>query len=185
MVTVVTTLFWSVNVVGAQATSYTKPTTDAEKIADALRAAPAFITQDATILDWPASHGGEYKVLRQGTSEWTCLPAIPGYPHDEPGCFDRTFLEWMQESLAGQTPHIDRIGIAYMFVGAFVPNQAGKAVTAHSDFHVGPHVMIISPHQDEVQAFTRDGSTGQPYVAHLPNGTQLYLVMPFQQADQQ
>ena len=62
------------------------PVTDAEKIADALRAGPAFITKDATLLDWPAASGDEYRVLRKGSNEWTCLPGIPGFPHDEPGC---------------------------------------------------------------------------------------------------
>jgi hypothetical protein len=69
------------------------PVTDAEKIADALRAAPAFITEDATLLDWPAAPGGEYRVLRKGSNEWTCLPGIPAYHHDEPGCFDAVFLQ--------------------------------------------------------------------------------------------
>jgi hypothetical protein len=88
------------------------PVTDAEKIADALRAGPVFITKDATLLDWPSAPGGEYRLLRKGSNEWTCLPAIPGYPHDEPGCFDPLFLRWIQDSLAGRTPHIDRIGIS-------------------------------------------------------------------------
>src|ERR1700761_8850590 len=88
------------------------PATDAEKIADALRAGPAFITKDATLLDWPAAPGGEYRVLRKGSNEWTCLPGIPGYHHDEPGCFDRIFLHWMQDSLAGGTPQIESVGIA-------------------------------------------------------------------------
>jgi hypothetical protein len=51
----------------------------------------------------------------------------------------------------------------------------------HMDFHVGPHIMIVSPHQEELQSFNHDGSNGMPYVAHLPNGTQLYLVMPIRQ----
>ena len=63
------------------------PATDAEKIADALRAGPAFVTKDATLLDWPSKPGGAYRVLRQGTGAWTCLPAVPGYPHDEPGAW--------------------------------------------------------------------------------------------------
>lgn len=50
------------------------PVTDAEKIADALRAGPSFITKDATVLDWPSTPGGEYRVLRKGSNEWTCLP---------------------------------------------------------------------------------------------------------------
>lgn len=72
----------------AQTAMQTHPMTDAEKIADALKAGPSFITKDATLLDWPATPGGGYRLLRKGTNEWTCLPGIPGYPHDEPGCFD-------------------------------------------------------------------------------------------------
>ena len=41
------------------------PVTDAEKIADAMRGGPAFITKDATLLDWPAKPGGEYRILRK------------------------------------------------------------------------------------------------------------------------
>src|SRR5579872_4814096 len=55
---------------GAQSTTEHLPVTDAEKITDALRAAPNFITDGATIVDHPASKGGEFRVLRQGTTEW-------------------------------------------------------------------------------------------------------------------
>src|ERR1700759_2445065 len=54
------------------------PVTDAEKIADALRGGPAFITKDATVRDWPSAPGGEYRLLRKGSNEWPCLPAMPG-----------------------------------------------------------------------------------------------------------
>ena len=155
------------------------PVTDAEKIADALRAGPAFITKDATLLDWPSAPGGEYRVLRKGLNEWTCLPGIPGYPHDEPGCFDRVFLEWIQDSLAGRTPRIDRIGISYMYIGAWA--KSGKE---GEEFHIGPHLMIVSPHQDEFQGLNRDASNGMPYVTHLPNCTELFLVMPIRQWDE-
>jgi hypothetical protein len=46
---------------GAQSTTEHQPATDAEKIADALRAAPKFITDGATILDWPAKKGGDFE----------------------------------------------------------------------------------------------------------------------------
>jgi hypothetical protein len=61
------------------------PITDADKIADALAAAPEFITKDTTILDWPAKPGGEFRVLRKGTSEWTCVPTGPAYSHASRG----------------------------------------------------------------------------------------------------
>jgi hypothetical protein len=154
------------------------PVTDPEKIADALRAGPTFITKDATLLDWPSSPTGEYRVLRKGTNEWPCLPGIPGYPHDEPGCFDRVFFQWMKDSVAGRTPHIDRIGISYMYGGAWVKSAKGSS---GPEFHVGPHLMVVSPHQDDFQGFNRDGSNGMPYVTHLPGRTELFLVMPIRQ----
>ena len=158
------------------------PVTDAEKIADALRAGPAFITKDATLLDWPSAPGGEYRLLRRGSNEWTCLPAIPGYPHDEPGCFDPVFLYWIQDGLAGRTPRIDRIGIAYTYRGAWV--KSAKGTSSGQEFHVGPHLMVVGPHQDEFQGFNGDGSNGMPYVTHLLNRTELFLVVPIRQWDE-
>jgi hypothetical protein len=156
--------------------------TDPEKVADALRAGPTFITKDATLLDRPSSPNGHYRVLRKGTNEWTCLPAIPGYPYDEPGCFDRVFFQWMKDSMAGRMPHIDRIGIAYMYLGAWVKSVKGSS---GQEFHVGPHLMVVSPHQDDFQGFNRDGSNGMPYVTHLPGRTELFVVMPIRQWNEQ
>jgi hypothetical protein len=171
----------------AQTTAPAHPVTDAEKIADALRAGPKFITKNATILDWPVTKDGEYRVLRKGSNEWTCLPGVPGYSHDEPGCFDPVFMQWIKDSLAGRDPHITSVGISYMYVGAWVPNKWGNPNTPKGEeFHVGQHIMIVSPHenQQELQSLSHDGSNGMPYVAHLPSGTDLYLVMPCRQWDE-
>jgi hypothetical protein len=174
--------FLTGNIGLAQAAGSRLPTTDAEKIADALRAGPAFITKGATLLDWPSAPGGEYRILRKGSNEWTCLPGIPGYPHDEPGCFDPVFLRWIQDSLAGRTPRIDRIGISYMHLGAWV--KSAKGASASQEFHVGPHLMVVSPHQDDFQGFNRDGSNGMPYVTTMPNRSELFLVIPIRQWDE-
>jgi hypothetical protein len=90
-------------------------------------------------------------------------------------------MSWMQDSLAGREPQIDRIGISYMYVGAW---QSRAGSSAHA-FQVGPHLMIVSPHQDDFQGFNRDPSNGMPYVAHVPHHTELYLVMPTRQWDEQ
>jgi hypothetical protein len=50
-------------------------------------------------------------------------------------------------------------------MGAWVPNTSGK--TAEKEFHVGPHIMVVSPHPDELQGFNRDGWNGT-YVTHVP-----------------
>jgi hypothetical protein len=130
------------------------------EIADALRAGPAFVTKDATQFDRPSTPGSEYRVLRKGSMQWTCLPGDPGFPHDEPACFDPAFLRWIQDSRAGRTPRIERIGIAYKCAGAWV--KAVKGASADHEFHVGPQFMVVSPHQDEFQGFNRDASNGMP-----------------------
>jgi hypothetical protein len=86
----------------------------------------------------------------------------------------------MQDSLVGRTPHIDRIGISYMYFGAW---QSNDGCSGH-DFHAGPHLLIVSPNQDEFQGFNRDTSNGMPYVAHLPNCNELSRVMPVRQWDE-
>jgi hypothetical protein len=59
----------------AQTAESRMPVTDADRIADGLRAGPAFVTKDAMLLNWPSIPGGEFRVLRKGSSQWTCLPA--------------------------------------------------------------------------------------------------------------
>jgi hypothetical protein len=157
------------------------PVTDAEKIADALRAGPAFITKDATLLDWPSAPGGEYRLLRKGSNEWTCLPAIPsGYPHDDPGCFDQVFLQFVKDSKAGRTPNVQSVGISYMYGGFWVPNKS-HAMGSGNEFHVGPHIMIIGLDQKILQTLNHDGSNGESYVNHLPGHSELFLVIPIRE----
>ena len=156
------------------------PVTDAEKIADALRGGPAFITKDATVLDWPSSPGGEFGVLRAGTNGWTCLPGRPGAAHDEPGCFDQVFLQFMKDSMAGHTPNVQSVGISYMYGGFWVPNKS-HAIGSGNEFHVGPHIMIIGLDQKILQTLNHDGSNGEPYVNHLPGHSELYLVIPIRE----
>src|ERR1700739_394167 len=42
-------------------------------------------------------------------------------------------------------------------------------------------LMVVGPNQDEFQGFNRDATNGMPYVTHLPNRTELFLVMPVRQ----
>jgi hypothetical protein len=164
----------------AQSSADTLPTTDVAKIADALTAAPNFITGGATIMDYPGSKGGEFRVLRKGTSEWTCLPGPPpGSKHDDPGCFDSVFFQWLKDDLAGRPQHIERLGVSYMFMGQWVPGASG------GEFHVGPHIMVVTPHQEDLQGFTRGGKNGT-YIIHLPGPDQAdkwFLVIPVHEAD--
>lgn len=167
-------------VANAQMPAAQKPKSDAEKIASAMRAGPKFVTQNATVLDWPSSPGGEFRVLRPGTNQWTCLPGRPEGAHDEPGCFDQVFLQFMKDSVAGRTPKVQSPGISYMYGGFWVPNKS-HAMESDNEFHVGPHIMIIGLDQKMMQTMNHDGSNGEPYVNHLPGRSELYLVIPIRE----
>jgi hypothetical protein len=169
-------------VTNAQMPASPKSKSDAEKIASALQAGPKFVTQNATVLDYPTSPSSEFRVLRAGTNGWTCLPGFPGTTHDEPGCFDQVFLQFFKDSMAGRTPNVKSIGISYMYGGKFVPNKS-HAMGSGSEFHVGPHIMIIGLDQKTMQTLNQDGSNGEPYVNHLPGHPELFLVIPIRQSD--
>ena len=159
-----------------------KSQSDAEKITSALGAGPKFGTQNATVLDWPNSPGGEFRVLRAGSNGWTCLPGFAGAAHDEPGCFDQVFFQLMKDSIAGRTPNVQSIGISYMYGGKWVPNTS-HAMGHGNEFHVGPHIMIIGLDQQMMRTLNQDGSNGEPYVNHLPGHTELFLVVPIREWD--
>ena len=167
----------------AQMPAAQKPKSDAEKIASAIQAGPKFVTQNATVLDWPSSPGGEFRVLRAGTNQWTCLPGFPGAAHDEPGCFDQVFLQFIKDSVAGRTPNVQNVGISYMYGGFWVPDKS-HAMGSGKEFHVGPHIMIIGLDQKMMQTLSQDGSNGEPYVNHLPGHLELFLVIPIRGWDE-
>jgi hypothetical protein len=166
----------------AQALPSSQSKSDAEKIASAMQAGPKFVTQNATVLDWPSSPGGEFRVLRAGANGWTCLPGRPGAAHEEPGCFDQVFLQFMKDSMAGRTPDVQSVGISYMYGGFWVPDKS-HAMRSGDEFHVGPHIMVIGLDQKRMQTLNHDGSNGEAYVNHLAGHTELYLVIPIREWD--
>ena len=82
---------------------------------------------------------------------------------------------------AGRPQHIDRLGVAYMYMSQWAPGASG------GEFHVGPHTMLVTPHPKDLQGFTRGGWNGT-YIIHLPLANQTdkwFLVIPIRQADKQ
>ena len=88
-------LLFTAVVTSAQMPASRELKSDAEKITSAVQAGPKFVTQNATVIDYPTSPSGEFRVLRAGTNGWTCLPGFRGAAHDEPGCFDQVFLQFI------------------------------------------------------------------------------------------
>ena len=165
---------------------------DAWKIKNALSAAPAVIAEKATVMDWPMDmkaahpHG---RVLRQGSNGWTCMPDQPDVPQHNPMCADETMMKWIMASLAGEKPHIDRVGLSYMLlgeVGADIGNLSASKPPAGKDwYYAGPHVMIVLPDDDAgaLRGINEEPATNGPYVRRLryPGATPL-LVLPVAKA---
>ena len=150
---------------------------DMDRIADALKAGPPYITDHATVLEWPTAPGGNYRVLRAGTNGWTCLPGFPGTPHDEPMCLDPVFLKFFQDAVARRPLRVDRVGISYMYAGGWVPNSP-HAAAAPTDYHVGPHIMIVVPNGTGLADYTTDVRAGGAYINRVPGTGMPYLVIP-------
>lgn len=140
------------------------------KIADAMSAGPASIAENATIIDWPDAEGAEMTVLREGTNGWVCYPSNPtavarGY--EDPMCLDEVWQRWLEALMAGQSPTIERLGIAYMLrgdAGASNIDPAAAGPTDDNQWHVtGPHLMLLMPGLN-YEGITTDHEKGGPYV---------------------
>jgi hypothetical protein len=101
-------------------------------------------------------------------------PAKPYFDptHDEAGCFDHIFLQIIKDRLAGRRPDVWSVGISYLYVGKWLPNES-HATGSGDEFHVGPRIMIIGLEQQMLQTFSQDGSNGRLCASHLPGRTEL------------
>ena len=120
---------------------------DSWKIQNAMSAAPRSISKDATVMDWPATEGGDMKQLRKGTNDWTCLPDDPTTPSNDPQCEDKMAMEWAKAWISHATPNVGSPGIGYMLQGggsASNTDPFAKAPAAgESWMKEPPHLMIF------------------------------------------
>ena len=143
--------------------------TTAQKITNAMTAAPSTISGKATVLDWPEKEGAAPPVLRPGTNGWTCLPDMPESQGNDPMCLDETWMKWTEAYLSHTTPNITRIGIGYMLApgGGWGSNSDPFAMKETPDNHWGhhmPHMMILVPDPKALTGVSSDPANGGPYV---------------------
>ena len=74
--------------------------TKAQKISNAVAAAPTTVSAKATVVDWPTKEGAKPEVLRAGSNGWTCLPDMPETKGNDPMCVDETWLKWVDAYVA-------------------------------------------------------------------------------------
>jgi hypothetical protein len=147
----------------------TSPMTKAQKITNAMAAAPQAVSAKATILDWPAKEGDQPPVLRAGTNGWTCFPDSPDTPGNDPMCLDAAWMKWIEAYLAHKPVAATNVGIGYMIApgGGMMSNTDPYAMKMTPDNHWGyhpPHLMIAVPDLKALDGLPTDPDNGGPYV---------------------
>lgn len=137
--------------------------TKQQKIARAMSAAPASVSDNATVMDTDGT------VLKEGTNSWTCIPdTMAG--DKAPMCNDGVWMEMMQAMQNKAEFTAKDIGISYMLQGE--PTGSGVSnsnpyhanhMSAHDYVETGPHIMIIVP-KNLLRGIPTDPSVGGPYV---------------------
>ena len=151
------------------------------KIANAMSAAPAAVAAKATVLDWPADHGGAMTTLRKGSNGWTCLPNDPMTPTDDPQCLDRGGMAWMDAWMMQKAPKLSTPGMAYVLRGCTVASNtdpmAMEPAKGRKWVETGPHVMIFPTAKLDVKAYGTNPRKGTPYVRWAGTAYE-HLVVP-------
>ena len=134
---------------------------NATVIANALRAAPASITDHAAVMDWSGT------MLREGTNGWVCLPDPPNL-EDAPMCMDGPWMAWADAWQKKAPVAIDAAGVAYMLVGDAGASNVDPYATGPTDDNEwvvsGPHLMLIVPDPAALDGITVDPDQGGPWV---------------------
>ena len=159
-----------------------KKMTKAEKIANALLAAPASISAKAAVLDYPAEEGMAPPVLRPGTNGWSCFPDMPETRGSDPMCIDGPWMQWLDAYLAHKPVQIGKVGIAYMLApgGGWGSNSDPYATKETPDnhwAHYGPHLMILVPDLKTLDGISSDPANGGPWVM-FPNTPYAHIMAP-------
>lgn len=134
----------------AKAVKLKAPKTAAEKIANAMSAAPAAIAEHATIMDWPTSREGKPVVIREGHNGWVCFPTPPNVPGNVPMCNDDAWMKWGEAYDAKKDPPPATFGLSYMIApgggsGSNTDPFAEKETPDNEWGHDGPHLMMLLP----------------------------------------
>ena len=140
----------------------------AQKIENAMSAAPASIADDATILDNEVDANGEFVVLREGSNGWYCSPDPVATPTNDPWCYDQTWLDWAYAFVAGEEPTTTVLGLAYMLQGGSDASNtdpfAGEPAAGDDWVISPPHVMFLLPEPIDQTVFSTDHDASGPWI---------------------
>ncbi len=152
----------------AAETKKPEPKSKERKIQNAMSAGPKTISAKATILDWPEKEGGEMVVLRKGTNDWTCLPDDPSSPGNDPSCWDKPSMQFVEAWMGKKEPKLTQPGIGYMLQGGTSASNDDpflKKPAAGQKWQKEPaHVMIFPTAKLDPKVYGTNPDSGGPWI---------------------
>ncbi|MDF0533940.1 hypothetical protein PY479_06585 [Shewanella sp. A32] len=107
-------------------------------------------------------------MLQRGTNEYTCFPTPPQLQGTAPMCMDGPWMEWAKAWMNKQPFQAKSVGISYMLAGdggaSNIDPYADKPTAENQWIVEGPHLMIIVPDPQMLDALPTDPAVGGPYV---------------------
>ena len=143
-----------------------KAPSDADLIASAMKAAPASVAKNATVIGMDAKG---MRTVRKGSNGFTCLPDEPDTPGPDPMCMDASALAWANAWMGHKAPPAGKVGLMYMLAGgtdASNTDPYAKTAAGNHWIKTGPHVMVVGADPAFYAMYPKqaDPDTGAPYV---------------------
>ena len=141
---------------------------DKELVANATKAAPKKVAENATVVVPDAK--GAMRTLKKGTNAFTCMPDNPATPGPDPMCWDRSAGGWIDAYLNHKAPPAGKVGLMYMLAGGTDASNtdpyASTPTVANHWIKTGPHIMIVGGDAGFYESYPRsaDPDTSSPYV---------------------
>jgi len=141
----------------------------ADKIKNAMSAAPHSVADKATVSDWPAKEGEKAPVLRQGSNGWTCFPDMPDTKGNDPMCLDEQWVAWADAWKNKKPFTATKIGFGYMLQENAPDSNTNPYATGPTPDnewmdHGVPHLMILVPDAKSLETLTSSPDQGGPWV---------------------
>lgn len=142
----------------------------ARKIADARRAGPVSITDDASYIDRSAEVGGPMLPIRAGTNSWVCVPDDPITPVDDPVCLNSVAQRWASGAFMGRESFSHRgLGVGYKLRGGVTASSTDpyliRPLDGESWIIEPPHVILIFQDTTGLGALPDHPGQGGPWVS--------------------
>lgn len=139
------------------------------KIISAQSAAPASVSGNATIMDWPEQEGGELVLLQEGTNGYTCLPDMPATSGYDPMCLDEPWMTWADAWMNKKDVNLNKMGFGYMLQGGTPESNVDPYATGPTSDNEWlsesvPHLMIVVPDASMLEGIPDTPDNGGPWV---------------------